>query len=76
MPLYGLKKAVVLLFLLSLWPACTGEDVQASSGGINKGINQIYLDVVEADTKVHLEAIKNLPIHTYRLSYERGGQGR
>ncbi|GMH75850.1 hypothetical protein TrRE_jg1826 [Triparma retinervis] len=76
MPLYGLKKAVMLLFLLSLWPACTGEDVQASSGGINKGINQIYLDVVEADTKVHLEAIKNLPIHTYRLSYERGGQGR
>jgi len=51
-------------------------ETMGEEGGINKGIEQIYLDVEEADTKIHLEAIKNLPIHTYKLSYERGGQGR
>jgi len=49
---------------------------EASAGKTNDHINQIYLDVEEADTKRHLEAIKNLPISTYKLSYERGGQGR
>ncbi|GMH67526.1 hypothetical protein TL16_g04702, partial [Triparma laevis f. inornata] len=50
----------------------------ASSVGsrVNDKINQIYLDVNDADTKMHLEAIRDLPLNTYKLSYERGGQGR
>eukprot|EP00519_Triparma_laevis_P013417 CAMPEP_0182490716 /NCGR_PEP_ID=MMETSP1321-20130603/470_1 /TAXON_ID=91990 /ORGANISM="Bolidomonas sp., Strain RCC1657" /LENGTH=734 /DNA_ID=CAMNT_0024692941 /DNA_START=28 /DNA_END=2229 /DNA_ORIENTATION=+ len=47
-----------------------------TSRGVNDKINQIYLDVSEADTNMHLEAIRDLPLSTYKLSYERGGQGR
>ena len=51
-------------------------DERSKISKTNENVNQIYVDVEEADTKAHLEAIKNLPISTYKLSYERGGHGR
>ena len=37
---------------------------------------QIYLDVKSANTSHHLEAIRSLPLSTYRLSYERSDVNR
>jgi hypothetical protein len=42
-----------------------------------KGVdNQIYLDIQPANTSNHLEAIRMLPLSTFRLSYERSDSSR
>ena len=38
--------------------------------------NQIYLDVKPANTSLHLESIRMLPVSTFRLSYERTDSNR
>jgi hypothetical protein len=38
--------------------------------------NQIFIDVVPANTTAHLEAIRKLPLSTFRLSYERADSTR
>ena len=38
--------------------------------------HQIFLDVQEANTTWHLEAIRALPLSNYRLSYERSKSDR
>jgi len=49
--------------------------VATSSSQTNNNNNhqheQIYLDVKPANTTLHLESIRRLPLSTYRLSYER-----
>ncbi|KAL9190357.1 hypothetical protein ACHAXT_007568 [Thalassiosira profunda] len=40
------------------------------------GAGQVYLDVQPANTSMHLESIRTLPLSTYRLSYERASPER
>eukprot|EP01082_Thalassiosira_pseudonana_P015613 g14171.t1 g14171 contig9:1319467-1322057(-) len=52
--------------------------LSALSAAINDNDNgstkqQIYLDVKPANTSMHLESIRMLPLSTFRLSYERSG---
>lgn len=44
--------------------------------GDNRNDSKIYLDVTPANTTDHLEAIKMLPVSTYRLSYDRADSKR
>lgn len=37
---------------------------------------KIYLDVKPANTSMHLESIRMLPVSTFRLSYERSDSNR
>jgi len=45
--------------------------VSSSQTNNNRQHEQIYLDVKPANTTMHLESIRRLPLSTYRLSYER-----
>jgi len=45
--------------------------VSSSQTNNNRQHEQIYLDVKPANTTLHLESIRRLPLSTYRLSYER-----
>ena len=40
------------------------------------GTGHVYLDVQPANTSMHLESIRVLPLSTYRLSYERANAER
>ena len=60
-----------LLLLLLLAPPASSIHL-----GTNSNISQVYVDVQPANTSHHLATLRNLPISTYTLAYERGGKGR
>ncbi|KAL7547399.1 hypothetical protein ACHAWF_014562 [Thalassiosira exigua] len=63
-------KAITLLQLSILGSVCSAGTAK------DDGSNQIYLDVKRANTSMHLESIRMLPLSTFRLSYERTDRKR
>ena len=62
-----MKTAAALLLAI----ACCSQPLVAAATASSHPTNQIYLDVQQVNTSMHLESIRKLPLSTYRLSYER-----
>ncbi|KAL7533688.1 hypothetical protein ACHAXR_005388 [Thalassiosira sp. AJA248-18] len=67
-----MKAAILLLALMQL----TVRPSRAAADENNDRGTQIYLDVKPANTSMHLESIRMLPLSTFRLSYERSDSNR
>ena len=61
-----MKTAAALLAI-----ACCSQPLVAAVAASSHPTNQMYLDVQQVNTSMHLESIRKLPLSTYRLSYER-----
>ena len=62
-----------LSFLISVAIALPLAPAMNANNGID---SKIYLDVIPANTTDHLEAIRMLPVSTYRLSYDMADSKR
>jgi hypothetical protein len=60
-----------IIVFLSFLAAAAYLQPAAAAAADQHTANQIYIDVVPANTTEHLEAIRKLPLSTFRLSYER-----
>lgn len=60
----------------SLKAASVGIAVSLMSLGLTLASDTIYLDVKPANTTLHLESIRRLPLSSYRLTYERSDSER
>ena len=56
-------------------PSINAETVSNVNSN-NHNSNQIYLDVKPANTTAYLEAIRHVPLSTYKLAYERSKANR